>query len=281
MSSHMLPPFTGDATLWFTQLEAHFDAYGISPSKQLQLLYCSLPTQLATSARDLVTSPNPDATYASVKAEILRRNIKSAESRFNELMADEELGDRTHSEFLRHLRELSGESTDAPLLRKIFFSRLPSHVRTILATALHTNTVDQVATMADKILEFSTQPAHGACLSSEASSIASHKSSPSYDVFADKLEELTRRVNDLCRSKQSFSHSRSRSHSHSTSRTQSGMCWYRTKFAGKYASTSSHAPLKFRKTSKEEIEHICFYLSTYLSSCNFCPGPSVKEVLHD
>ncbi|XP_014775824.1 uncharacterized protein LOC106873111 [Octopus bimaculoides] len=190
MSSHMLPPFNGDAILWFAQLGAHFDAYGISPTNQLKFFYCSLPTQLATSARDLITSPNPDATYASVKAEILRRNTKSAESRFNELMADEELGDRTPSEFLRHLRELSGERTDAPLLCKIFFSRLPFHVRTILATALDAYTVDQVATMADKILEFSAQPAHGACLSSEASSIASHKSSPSYDVLLTNWKNL-------------------------------------------------------------------------------------------
>ncbi|XP_014781788.1 uncharacterized protein LOC106877408 [Octopus bimaculoides] len=141
-------------------------------------------------------------------------------------MADEELGERTPSEFLRYLRELSGERTDALLHRKIFFSRLPSHVRTILVMALDANMVDQVATMVDKILEFSAQPAHGTCLSSEASSIAS----PSYDVFADKLEGLTRWVNDLCHSSSS---SRSRSRSHSTSRTQPGMCWYHTKFAEK------------------------------------------------
>ncbi|XP_014774470.1 uncharacterized protein LOC106872118 [Octopus bimaculoides] len=232
MSSHMLPQFTGDAILWFAQLEAHFDAYGISPTNQLKFLYCSLSTTLATSARDLITSPNPDTTYAPIKAEILRRTTKFAESRFNELMADEELGDRTPSEFLRHLRVLSGESTDALLLRKIFFSRLPAHVRTILATALDANTIDQVATMADKILEFSAQPAYGACVSSEASSIASHKSS-TFDVLADKIDKLTRRVNDLCRTKCSSSCSRDRSRRNSPSKTQPGMCYYHAKFADK------------------------------------------------
>ncbi|CAI9716145.1 Hypothetical predicted protein [Octopus vulgaris] len=110
MSLNSLPTFTGDATLWFAQLEAQFCAHNVSPQQQLQILYGCMPPQLASTARDLITDPGPDATYASVKLEVEKRNTRSEESRFNELMADEELGDRTPSEFLRRLRELS-EST--------------------------------------------------------------------------------------------------------------------------------------------------------------------------
>ncbi|XP_029647994.1 uncharacterized protein LOC115222021 [Octopus sinensis] len=125
MSLNSLPTFTGDATLWFAQLEAQFCAHSISPEQQLQILYGCMPPQLASTARDLITDPGPDATYASVKLEVEKRNTRSEESRFNELMADEELGDRTPSEFLRRLRELSGKAADAPLLRKFFFQGCP------------------------------------------------------------------------------------------------------------------------------------------------------------
>ncbi|CAI9742407.1 Hypothetical predicted protein [Octopus vulgaris] len=74
-------------------------------------------------------------------------------------MQDEEPGDRKPSQFLWHLCELSDTTEDNLLLWKLFFSQLPPNVQTILATAVDINTVDQLATMADKILEFAFQPA--------------------------------------------------------------------------------------------------------------------------
>ncbi|XP_029636862.1 uncharacterized protein LOC115212163 [Octopus sinensis] len=149
-------------------------------------------------------------------------------------MADEELGDRIPSQFLRRLRELSGDSTDAPLLRTIFFSRLPSNIRTILATALEHNTMDQISTMADQILELSGQPSScGACVCTEAPSTASVKSYPvSHDAIFDKLDAFTRRMDKLCRENRRFSRSRSRSASRA-SRPRSGLCWYHSIFADK------------------------------------------------
>ncbi|XP_029651974.1 uncharacterized protein LOC115225165 [Octopus sinensis] len=184
-----------------------------------------MPPPLSTSARDLIIDPNPDATYASVKAEILRRNTRSAESRFNELIQGEELGDRTPSEFLRSLRASSGGSTDMPLFREIFFSKLPSSIRKIFDTALEDITVDQLATMADKVLEIYGHPS--------SHSAASDKSSPlSYDAISDKLDVLTRQMDALCRDYRRCSRSRSRSASR-TPQSHSGLCWYHSKFAGK------------------------------------------------
>ncbi|XP_014782578.1 uncharacterized protein LOC106878010 [Octopus bimaculoides] len=236
MSLPTLPLFTGDATLWFAQIEAYFSAHGISPTQQLQLLYCGMAAPLATSARDLVTDPSPDATYASVKAEIQCCNTRSVESHFSELMADEELGDRTLSQFLRRLSESSGDPTDAPLLQQIFFSRLPSDIQMILAMALEYNTVDQIATMVDKILEFSRQPSsHGACVCSKAPLAASFNSSSlSHDAISDKLDVLTQWMDSLCQDNTCFSRSCSRSRSAPrASRSHSRLCWYHSNFADK------------------------------------------------
>ncbi|XP_029652553.1 uncharacterized protein LOC115225747 [Octopus sinensis] len=191
-----LPSFTGDAGLWLAQVESHFAAHAVPPQQQLHLLYSSLPSRLATSVRDLIMSPHPDATYASVKAEILRRNTRSEESQFNELMADEQLGDRTPSQFLRHLREPSGNAADAPLLQRIFFSRLPADMQTMLATVLVSVSVDQIATMADKILEFpKPSPSRGLCACTEPPPTVS----PTQNSLAEWLDTLTWRIDDLCR----------------------------------------------------------------------------------
>ncbi|XP_029644577.1 uncharacterized protein LOC115218783 [Octopus sinensis] len=213
-----LPTFTGDATLWFSQLEAQFRAQSITPEQQLEILYGCMPPQLASSARDLITDPSPGATYASVRLEVEKRNTRSEESRFNELMADEQLGDRTPSEFLRRLRELSGNASDAPLLRKIFFSRLPAYIQTVLATGLETNTVDQIATMADKMVEFAVQP------SSRSACACSQTSSASIEGLSKLIETLTKRMDAMCRDGKRSSKSRSRSRSSSRSKqSKSGL----------------------------------------------------------
>ncbi|CAI9729990.1 Hypothetical predicted protein [Octopus vulgaris] len=154
MSSANLPHFTGDVTLLFTQLEAYFAAHAAPPQQQLNLLFRSIPIPLATSVRDLITDPHLDTTYEVVKSKVLRRNTKSVESKFKQLMQAEGLGDRMLSQFLQHLCELSDMTEDNSLLWKLFFSQLPPNVQTILVTMVDTNTVDQPATMADKILGF-------------------------------------------------------------------------------------------------------------------------------
>ncbi|CAI9722318.1 Hypothetical predicted protein [Octopus vulgaris] len=84
---------------------------------------------------------------------------------------------------------------NSSLLRKLFFSQLPPNVQTILATAVDTNTMDQLATMADKILEFAIQPApRHACSCSEISSAAS---SSLQDDILEKLASLTHRMDAL------------------------------------------------------------------------------------
>ncbi|XP_029635376.1 uncharacterized protein LOC115210759 [Octopus sinensis] len=234
MAASGLPSFTGDAGLWLAQVESHFAKHAVHPQQQLHLLYSSLPSRLTTSVRDLIISPHPDATYASVKAENLRLNRQSEESQFNELMADEQLGDRTPSQFLCHLRELSGNAADAPLLWKIFFSRLPAHMQTMLATALESVSVDQIATMADKILEFSgPSPSRGLYACTEPPPTPS----PTKNSLAEKIDALTQRIDDLCRAIGHRPRSRSRSGSVSRSRcdsaSRSSWCWYHSKYAEK------------------------------------------------
>ncbi|XP_014772290.1 uncharacterized protein LOC106870655 [Octopus bimaculoides] len=200
MSLPNLPAYSGDVTLWFAQLDVYFSAHAVPHQQQLNLLYCGMPTPLARSVKDLITDPHPDATYMSVKSEVLCWNTQSVESKFRTLMQDEQLGDRTPSEFLRDLREFSNTPLeDNPLLRKLFYFRLPPNVQSILATTIDSNSHDQIATMADKIKVFTVQPApHHTCLDTVVASSSTTKSSPSsHDDILARVDTLARCIDTL------------------------------------------------------------------------------------
>ncbi|CAI9729482.1 Hypothetical predicted protein [Octopus vulgaris] len=143
MSLPNLPAYFGDVKLWFAQLDAYFSTRAVPHQQQLNILYSEMPAPLARSVKYLITDPHPDATYSSVKSEVLRQNTQSMESKFRTLMQDEHLGDRTPSEFLCRLCKLSDTSCeDNPLLRKLFFFRLPPNVQSIHATMVDSNLLD-------------------------------------------------------------------------------------------------------------------------------------------
>ncbi|XP_014773505.1 uncharacterized protein LOC106871520 [Octopus bimaculoides] len=193
-----------------------------------------MPAPLARSVRDLITDPHPEATYA----EVLRRNTQSANSKFQTLMKDEHLGDRTPSEFLRRLRELSDTSPeDNSLLRKLLFSRLLPNVQSTLATAVDSNSLDQLAARVDKIIEFTVQPSpHHTCSDTVVASSTTAMSTPS--SHDDILERVSaRRMDTLWQehasSRRPRSRSRSKSRSTRSTRTGSNLCWYHATFKEK------------------------------------------------
>lgn len=99
-----LLPYCDDVTFWFAQLDAFFALHSVPPPHQLRLLYCGMPAPPMRIVQELITNTQPDATYASLKAKVRRRNTESAESRFRKVFTkDEHLGNRSLSEFLSHL----------------------------------------------------------------------------------------------------------------------------------------------------------------------------------
>jgi hypothetical protein len=124
-----LPPFWVERpAVWFAQAEAQFTMAGIS-SEQTKFYYVilQLDHRYATEVEDIVISPPERVPYTKLKTELVRRLSPSKKHRIRN-----DMGDRKPSQFLRHLRSLV---PDMPgnLLRSIWSSRLPSHIRAVLA----------------------------------------------------------------------------------------------------------------------------------------------------
>ncbi|XP_059061864.1 uncharacterized protein LOC131854737 [Achroia grisella] len=163
----------------------------------------------------------------------------SEEKRVRQLLSDEELGDRRPSQFLRHLKSLTGDSLrdDEGILRQLWMRRLPTHLQTILAA--QDLPLEKVADLADRIMEVS--PATPLASSTSVAGISPQPitSSSSVDPFAilsQRIDQLTEQVASLTAYQRQGSRSRSRTPQSRQSRSRSPQprtCWYHRTFKEK------------------------------------------------
>jgi hypothetical protein len=128
-----LPPFWPERPdIWFSQAEAQFSMAGISSETTK---FCHVISQLdhryAEEVDDIITSTPQLDPYSTLRTVLLKRLSPSQEQRNRQLLMIEDMGDRTPSQFPRHLRRLAPD-VPASLLRSIWTSRLPSNVQRCL-----------------------------------------------------------------------------------------------------------------------------------------------------
>ena len=154
-----LPPFwPADPDMWFAQVEAQFATRGITSEKtKYDYIVASLSPDIATEVRDLILTPPMADPYTLLKGELIKRTVGSNQQKLQRLLNELELGDRKPSQLLRRMRQLwCGGDGDDTILRELFLQRLPNNVRMVLAPSGNDITLDNLAEMADRILEVST-----------------------------------------------------------------------------------------------------------------------------
>ena len=80
----------------------------------------------------------------------------SQQLRLQQLLQGEQLGDRKPSQLLRRMVQLLGDQASehtSVFLKELFLQRLPPNVTMILASTPGNNTVQDLATLANKIME--------------------------------------------------------------------------------------------------------------------------------
>lgn len=243
-----LPPFwPSDPEIWFRQVEAQFRTRGITTQKtKFDYIVSSLSPEFATEVRDLIIKPPADTPYDTIREQLIRRTTASEQRKLQQLFSTEQLGDQKPSQLLRRLQQLLGEhasTTDSTFLRELFLRRLPNNVQMILASTSNTSSLDELAELADKIMDIAVPPVAGI-----------QNSSPQLNAKVDQLHTEVTRLQELVKS---LSHSRH----HRPSRRPST-----PRPISPHPSTSPRPP----SPSNSEV---CWYHQKYGESARKCKPP--------
>ena len=243
-----LPPFwPNDPTVWFAQVEAQFHTRNItSQATKYAYIISSLQPEIAQEVRDLLLTPPANQPYDTLKSELLQRTSASEQKRLHQLLISEELGDRKPSQLLRRMRQLLGDNhLEDRILRQLFIQRLPMNTQLILASTADSVPLDQLASIADKILEVALPTPTVASLSPPATASLPSTSSPEIQNLQAQLNHLTSQLQTLTNQLQFQPRSRGRSQTRSPRRpslsrsparsTDPGgsFCWYHWNFGAR------------------------------------------------
>ena len=260
-----LPPFwPNDPAVWFAQVEAQFLTRSISSqATKFAYVIASLPPKIAQEIRDLLISPPSADQYITLKSELIKRTSASEKKRLHQLLISEELGDRKPSQLLRKMRQLLGDNRlEDGIIRQFFLQRLPTNVQLILASTAVNVPLDELAILADRILEVAPSQTTIAAFSSSTSGSSAINELDALRTQVDTLtHQLTNLVNQLSVHPRSRSLSRSASpqqfhrrrySSASSSNGTQPFCWYHRKFGSQ--AHRCKAPCSF-STSSQQTEN--------------------------
>ncbi|RWS11202.1 uncharacterized protein B4U79_04372, partial [Dinothrombium tinctorium] len=259
-----LPPFwTADPELWFHQIEAQFELKGITSDKtKFNYIASSLSGEIASEVRDLLISPPKENMYGALKKALISRTSVSEEQRLQQLLQQEELGDRKPSQLLRRMKQLVGDKIsiiESTMFRSLFMQRLPEKIRLVLVAAKEEK-LETIAEMADKVMEVITP----------ASSIAAIGNENEIDKLQKEVNELRKKIKRL-----SITNARLRRHSRSrsiggrnriqqTDEDQKPTCWYhrRKRNHGSLTATSGPSSNSCRLFISDPMTKINFLIDT-------------------
>lgn len=157
-----LPEFwPNDPLVWFTQIEAIFATRKLTSDKsKYNILVSSISPELATEVRDILLNPPEQDSYDTLKKVIIKRTTLSDQSRIQKLLRIEELGEEKPSHLLRKIQQLLGEkaaTTDKSFIKELFFQRLPTNVKTVLAAMDDSSSLELQAEVADRVMEVNSE----------------------------------------------------------------------------------------------------------------------------
>eukprot|EP00794_Sanderia_malayensis_P018523 gene18523-biopygen15608 len=151
-----LPPiWPNDPKVWFAQIESQFKTRGITAqATKFDHVVGVLPPEIAQEIRDLLIDPPTVRSYEHLKTELIKRTSASEQKRLHRLLISEELGDRKPSQLLRGMQQLLGDNLlEESIFKQLFLQRLPMNAQLILASTADRVPLDELAALADKILE--------------------------------------------------------------------------------------------------------------------------------
>lgn len=201
--------------VWFHQIEAVFHSRRISDERTMYAYVVqSLPTDVAEEVFDILENTPKTDPFTALKTALISRTSRSETAMLRELLGNLDIGDRTPSQLLRHMRTLLGSrQLDETILKQLWMDKLPHAVSSILAIN-HQASSESLAEMADKIAETFSK--------STINQTTRDNLSEHTDQVVMRLERLEARLDG-------FKTRRRRSRTRSISRSKASpnsWCWY-------------------------------------------------------
>ncbi|UYV71315.1 hypothetical protein LAZ67_8002606 [Cordylochernes scorpioides] len=254
MDSIKAPEFwPNDPELWFITLESQFLLNKPSPitndDTKFSYLIALLPPSTAIEVREFIISPPPDNKYDALKKAIIKCTADSEFKKLQQLLTQEELGDRLPSQLLRHLRQLIGESkaVSDTTLKMLWMQRLPKNIQIILTTQEQAS-LNSLADLADRVTEITSSPSSStSTLEKELASLRAEISALKIDL--NKKEERILRS----RSRSSSSSRKSTPNSYRKYNPNGSWCWYHFRY--KHHARKCISPCTFNKKAKNQQEN--------------------------
>lgn len=252
-----IPQFwTSSPEAWFVQTEAQFEIGRVTQDfKRYSYLLAALPLEVLEKVLDVVKEPPENNKYENLKKILLERFSLSEEKRISNLLYKEEIGDRSPSEFFRHLQILAGSSDSARVLaKKIWLDRLPSPID-VAVIPLSGLEQSVILSTADKIWERTKSRISAVSNNPFTSTLSSSNDNQDLRQEVNELKAMIEKLS-VRFERQGRERSRSRSSSRRRFRSRprsdspsSPVCWYHRKF-GKN-STKCAPPCTFNDKNSE------------------------------
>ena len=168
----------------------------------------------------------------------------SEQRRLQQLFSSEELGDRKPTQLLRRMQQLLGNTPGIPdgsFIRELFLRRLPTNVRMVLASTNDSVPLDELAQLADKIVEVAVPQTVSAVQSAN------------FGNELDKLKSEIAGLRKLIKSLPSQRNSRPRSPSPTPANNinDPSICWYHQKYGS--SARKCKPPCKHSENSTSSI----------------------------
>lgn len=201
------PFWPNNPELWFLQLEDQW--YGddtITDKVKATTVLRSLSCTEMEEITDVLRSAQNGNRYEQLKKALITRFTSSQTQRMRQLLEGEAIGDRTPSQFLRHLQRLAGNNASDEMLTAILMKQLPTSTQAVLSILKH-DTPEQLAEAADKAQEV--------WATNHCSAVQATQPTPVRDELQPLVEKLIQEIRglraDLATSRRHRSQSRHRS----------------------------------------------------------------------
>ncbi|UYV65166.1 hypothetical protein LAZ67_3003415 [Cordylochernes scorpioides] len=209
-----------------------------------------LPPSTAIEVREFIMSPPPDNKYDALKKAIIKCTADHEFKKLQQLLAQEELGDRqTACQLLCRLRQLVGESkaVSDTTLKMLWMQRLPKNIQIILTTQEQAS-LNSLADLADRVMEITSSP------SSSTSTLEKKLASLRAEISALKID-LNKKEERISRSRSRSSSSSRKSFPNSYRKYNPKGSWRWCHFRFKHHARKCISPCTFNKKAKNQQEN--------------------------